>query len=132
VRIGRVVGNQHLGHAGNARGRLGGCLAAATGDQHMDFTTQCLRGRDGVMRCGLQFVVAVLSNYQSAHQITFASLRSLSTSSATEPTLMPALRSGGGSTFNTRMRGATSTPRSAGVSVSSCFFFAFMMFGSDA
>ena len=37
---------------------------------------------------------------------------------------------GGSLTFKVLMRGVTSTPRSAGFSISSGFFFAFMMFGS--
>ena len=56
----------------------------------------------------------------------------LSTSSATEPTLIPAERFGGSTTFSVVSRGVTSTPRSSGFSVSTGFFFAFMMLGSEA
>ena len=41
-------------------------------------------------------------------------------------------RLGGSATFNVFRRGATSTPRSAGSRVSSSFFLAFMMLGSEA
>ena len=41
-------------------------------------------------------------------------------------------RLGGSVTFSVFRRGATSTPRSAGSRVSSGFFFAFMMLGSEA
>ena len=42
----------------------------------------------------------------------------------------PAERFGGSATFSVFRRGVTSTPRSAGLNVSSVFFFAFMMLGS--
>ena len=44
-------------------------------------------------------------------------------------TMTPALRLGGSITFRVLMRGATSTPRSSGLKISSCFFLAFMMLG---
>ena len=65
-------------------------------------------------------------------QITFASVRSFATSSATEPTFTPALRFGGSATFSVVSRGAGSTPRSAGFMLSIGFLRAFMMFGSEA
>src|SRR5690606_2186120 len=65
-------------------------------------------------------------------QITLASLRSFSTSVATSGTLMPAFRSGGDESLRIFTLGVTSTPRSAGVSSSTGFFFAFMIPGSDA
>ena len=43
---------------------------------------------------------------------------------------MPALRLAGSATCSVLMRGATSTPSVSGLTVSSGFFFAFMMFGS--
>ena len=65
-------------------------------------------------------------------QITFASVFSLATSSATEPTFTPALRFGGSATFSVVRRGAGSTPRSAGLMLSIGFLRAFMIFGSEA
>ena len=65
-----------------------------------------------------------------ANEITFASPRSFSISAFASATLMPALRFGGSSTFTVAIRGATSTPSASGFSISSGFFFAFMMFGS--
>ena len=65
-------------------------------------------------------------------QGTFASFFSFSTSSATDLTLMPALRVAGASTLMVLTVEAVETPRSPGVTVSSGFFLAFMMFGSDA
>jgi hypothetical protein len=65
-------------------------------------------------------------------QMTFASFFSLSTSSWTDATLTPAPRFGGSTTFSVFSRCAASTPRSAAVTVSSGFFFAYMMLGSEA
>src|SRR6185503_3268569 len=65
-------------------------------------------------------------------QITFASVLSLLTSSATEPTFWPAFRFAGSSTRTTVRRGVGSTPRSAGFLLSIVFLRAFMMFGSEA
>ena len=45
---------------------------------------------------------------------------------------MPAERLGGSATFSVFRRGVGSTPRSSGYTVSSGFFFAFMMLGSEA
>ena len=69
--------------------------------------------------------------YQAA-EITLASLRSFSTSSCTEPTFLPAWRLAGSFTLTTVSRGAGSTPRSAGFTVSIGFLRAFMMLGSEA
>ena len=67
---------------------------------------------------------------KNSHQSTPASFFSFETSSATSATMTPALRAAGSVVFTTVSRGATSTPKSSGVLVSSGFFFAFMMFGS--
>ena len=63
-------------------------------------------------------------------QATFASFFSFATSVATSATLIPAVRFGGSLTLSVFSRAATSTPRSIGRTVSSGFFFAFMMLGS--
>mmetsp|Transcript_22629 Transcript_22629/g.76017 ORF Transcript_22629/g.76017 Transcript_22629/m.76017 type:complete len:274 (-) Transcript_22629:58-879(-) len=64
--------------------------------------------------------------------MTLASFTSLSTSSSTLPTLMPAWRLGGSATCNTSSLGSSPTPRSSGESFSIFFFLAFMMLGSVA
>jgi hypothetical protein len=61
-----------------------------------------------------------------------ASVFSFSTSVFTSGTFTPAARFGGSTTLSTFRRGVTSTPRSPGVTMSSGFFFAFMMLGSVA
>ena len=84
----------------------------------------------GLDRCTEVDVIWLAGDDECGHgQITLASFLSLATSVATSGTLMPALRLGGSLTFRVLMRGATSTPRSAGLTISSVFFFAFMMLG---
>jgi len=50
------------------------------GDQHVQLAAELLRGGDGVEGCLPDALVVVLGYDQDRHQITFASLRSLSTS----------------------------------------------------
>ena len=127
----RRVGVQHLGHAGDLRRRGGRSGGAGTGHQHVDLAATGQRGGHGVERGALDGRVVVFGNDEGCHgQITFASFLSLATSAATSGTFTPAPRLGGSDTLSVLMRGATSTPRSAGLSVSSGFFLAFMMLGS--
>ncbi len=77
-------------------------------------------------------LVGFEENEARHRQITFASVRSLFTSSATDLTFWPALRFGGSDTLIKVKRGVTSTPRSAGFTVAIGFFRAFMIFGSEA
>jgi hypothetical protein len=133
VRIGGVVGQQDLGDAFDLGSGVGSGLAAFTGNQYFDIATDGLGRGNGVQRRGNQPGVVVFCNNQSCHvQITLASFLSLSTSSSTLLTLMPPLRAAGDSTFSTLTVEAVLTPRSSGLRVSSGFFLAFMMFGSDA
>jgi hypothetical protein len=44
----RAVGVDHLGHAGDLAGRLGGFTGVGAGDQHVDFAAAGDRRRDGV------------------------------------------------------------------------------------
>src|SRR5579862_7870635 len=127
-----VVHQQDLSHAGNRGSRFGCRTAALAGDQQGELAADFLCRRHGVQRCRLQRRVVMLGQEKNAHQITFASLRSLSTSSATLFTLTPDLRFGGSPTFRVLRRGAGSTPSCSGVKVSMGFFFAFMMLGSEA
>jgi hypothetical protein len=127
-----IVGDQYLGHAGQFRGggRSGGKIDAR--HQYMHFAKGG-RGGNGAARRLLDARIVKFEENEARHrQITFASVRSLFTSSATEPTFWPALRFGGSETLSTVRRGVTSTPRSAGFMLAIGFFRAFMMFGSDA
>ena len=113
---------------------LGGGLCSSSGvvasDEHMHVATASGSSGHGVEGGALDGRVVVFGNDECGHdQITFATFLSLSTSVATSGTLMPALRLAGSMTLRVLMRGATSTPRSSGLTVSSCFFLAFMMLG---
>ena len=133
VGVGRVLGLQHLGDAGDGGRRLGGFAGIAAGHQHVHVRAHLGRGGDGVGDVGADGLAVVRGDNEDGHdQITPASLRSLSTSSATVFTLMPDLRLGGSSTFSVLRRGATSTPSASGASTSIGFFLAFMMLGSEA
>ena len=115
------------------RGLARGGGASLPRDEHVHVAAHLRGGGDGVGGAGLQLRVVVLGNDEGGH-LRSPSLRILSfaTSSATSFTMTPPLRLGGSTTFRVFRRGATSTPRSAGLSVSSGFFFAFMMLGSVA
>ena len=126
----RRVRVQHLGDARDLRGGLGRGARVVARHQHMDVAADLLRGGDRVERGLLDRLLVVLGEDEDAHQITFASLRSLSTSAFASGTLTPALRLAGSTTLSVARRGVTSTPSASGLSVSSVFFFAFMMFGS--
>ena len=128
---GFAVGMDDLGDASDLGGGLGGGSGVVTGHQHMHIATAGSGGGHGVEGGALDGRVVVFGNDECGHdQITFATFLSLSTSVATSGTLMPALRLAGSMTLRVLMRGATSTPRSSGLKVSSCFFLAFMMLGS--
>ena len=110
--------------------RFGGVGA---GHEDVHITAASLGSSHGVQGRRLERGVVVFGNNKYGHvclpQITLASFFSLSTSVATSGTLMPAPRFGGSATFRVFRRGLTSTPRSSGLKVSSCFFLAFMMLG---
>ncbi len=108
MRIGRIVGHQHPGDAGDPRRRLGHRADAFAGDQRMHLAQ--LRG-GGHRRQGrvLHRAVAMLDQNQHAHAATPNSL-SLATSSSTEPTLIPACRFAGSSTLSVVRRAEMSTP----------------------
>ena len=124
------VGVDHFGHTSDLRSGGGGGTGIATSHQHMHVTTALGSSGHGVQGGALDGGVVVFSDYESSHdQITFATFFSLSTSVATSGTLIPALRLAGSATLRVLMRGATFTPRSSGLKMSSCFFLAFMMLG---
>ena len=130
------IRDQHLGDAVDGGGGLADRGAARPGDQDGDIPGARIRqmacGHDRVQGRGLEGCVVMFGNDENGHQITLASFFSLSTSSATDPTMTPAWRLAGSSTLSVVRRGVTSTPRSSGVSSSMGFFFAFMMFGREA
>ena len=128
-----IVGEQHALDAGDLRGRLGHTAAILAGYQEIDIRPGNLfGGSERVQGRGLQYPVVVFGDDESSHQITRASVLSLSTSSATEPTLCPPWRFAGSSTFSTIRRGVTSTPSASGVVVAIGFFLARMMLGKEA
>ncbi len=133
VLISRVVRKQHPFDTGNLRRRSRHRAAVEPRHQDVDIVAGNFLGRgDRVQGCGLQGPVVVLGNDESSHQITRASVLSLSTSSSTEPTLCPPWRFAGSSTLSTVSRGVTSTPSASGVVVAIGFFLARMMLGSEA
>lgn len=130
-----AVGHDDLGDAGDLRGGLAGFGGIGAGHQHVHIAAAGDGGGDGVQGGGLDGGVVVFGNNECGHglktpQITLASFFSLSTRAATSATLTPAPRLGGSATLRVFRRGLTSTPRSSGLTVSSCFFLAFMMLGS--
>lgn len=93
--------------------------------------------RDGIEGCQLERGVVVFGNYKygrdSLPPITLASFFSLSTSVGTSGTSMPAARPGGLSNLQGLQARRDIDARSArDLTVSSCFFLAFMMLGSVA
>ncbi len=131
MRVERVVGDEHLLHAVELRGGFGHRVAALTGHENDDIAAELRSGGDGLRGRVVQRLVVVVCNNKRGHPITPASL-SFDTSSAADSTLIPAERCGGSDTFTTSRWFFTSTPKSPGVFSSIGFFFAFMMFGSDA
>ena len=132
IGIDGIVCAEDLGDAGDLA--AGGCRVAATLARNQQVNVGAdLNGcgyRIAGRRCDL--TVIYFSYNKDAHQITFASDISLETSSCTSATLPPPSRFGGSATCITWRRGAVSTPRSAGLTSSIGFFFAFMMLGSEA
>ena len=133
MRVSGIVSDQDFAHACDFRSGFSHGASALACDQYVDVATDFGSGSHGV-QCGRgQHFVVVFSDYQDSHdQITFASFFSFSTSSATDLTLMPALRAAGASTFRVLLVEAVETPKASGVSTSRGFFLAFMMFGRDA
>ena len=131
--VGDIVGEPHPLDAGDLRCRLGHAAAILAGHQDIDIAAgDLLGGGDRVEGRGLQYPVVVFGDDESSHQITRASVLSLSTNSVTEPTLCPPWRFAGSSTLSTTSRGVTSTPSASGVVVAIGFFLARMMLGSEA
>src|SRR5690606_5556509 len=132
VLISGIVGHEDLGDAGDLRGGFRSASAILACDEDMHVLVDQGGGRHHVAGSGLELALRVLSDDEDAHQITFASFTSFSTSSWTVFTLPPPWRFGGSATLITFSRGVRSTPSASGANSSIGFFFAFMMFGSDA
>ena len=132
MRIGRVIGQQHLLDAGELGGSFRSTLGALARDQHVDIGAEGCGRRQRLVGRVLDPGIVVFGNQQRGHQSTPASVLSLLTSSATSLTLTPALRPAGSVVLRTSRRGVRSTPVSAAVFSAIGFFFAFMMFGSEA
>src|SRR5579864_1091327 len=131
MRVGGGVYVQYLAYSADFRCIGHRSRRFMTGYQQMNLAADLRRGSDGAERRAMERRIVVFSNNKNGHdQITLASLRSLSINVAMSGTIIPLLRAGGSVTSSTVRRGATSTPSASGVSVSSGFFFAFMMLGS--
>ena len=108
VRFG--VGDEHLGDAVELRRGFGHCFAIMPGDQDVHLGAKRLGGGQRLVGRVLERRIVVLGEKKCRHQIAPASFLSLSTSSATDFTLTPALRTGGSAVLTTSSRGAMSTP----------------------
>src|SRR5262249_42907993 len=128
VRVGLIFGEEDTPHSRDLRRGFGDPAAIVAGNDDVDIVSGNFRGGgERVERRRLQFGVVVFGDDKSSHQITRASVLSLSTSSVTEPTLRPPCRFGGSSTLSTASLGVTSTPSASGVVVTIGFFLARMM-----
>jgi hypothetical protein len=127
----RVLRDQHLADTREG-GRLRGDRGPIRGEhQHVDGRACDLRcTADALGGAGVQPGTVVFRNDQDLAHHTNPFFLSASTSSATSFTMTPFWRCGGGSTRTVLNAGASLSPKSPSPSVSSGFFFAFMMSGS--
>ncbi len=132
VLVGGTVDVQHLGDTDNLPCGHGGGARIAAGHQHVHIGVDGGSSRHGIKNDGNDCRIVVIGDDENSHQMTPTSFFSLLTSSATVSTLIPPSRCDGSVTFSVVRRGAMSTPSSSGVISAISFFFAFMMFGSDA
>ena len=132
IRVLGCIRNNHFADACNRCGRFCCFAAIMSGDKCVNIAANSLGCGDSVQRRCIYRTIIMFDNNKNAHHITFASFFSLSTSSATDPTLMPADRAAGSSTFTTFSRGVVSMPSSFALRLSIGFFLAFMIFGRDA
>ena len=142
-----ILGKQAIDDDANQTGQMLAALAdlpqgtfaskVEVAGEHVHVTTALDGCGDGVEGGALEAGVVVFCDDECGHvgflclvpQMTLASFLSLSTRVAMSGTLMPAPRLAGSATLIVLRRGATSTPRSSGLTVSNCFFLAFMMLG---
>ena len=104
----RRVGDMDLARACNLGGGLGNCADARTGDQQMN-VAKLGGGTNGGQRRVFYRAAVMFDQYERLHFAIPIPLRR-STSSSTDPTLIPAWRLPGSTTFSVSSRGATSTP----------------------
>src|SRR5450830_213135 len=94
--VGGVVSHQYFRHASDFRSGFSDGTHALACNQHVNVATDLRSGSHGVQGGRSHDLVVVFGDYQDSHsQITFASFFSFSTSSATDLTLIPALRASG-------------------------------------
>ncbi len=108
--VGGRVGEQHLGHAVKLGGGFRDRFAIVAGDQNVHLGAERLGGGQRLVGRVLERDIVVLGEEKCRHQIAPASFLSLSTSSATDFTFTPALRTGGSEVLTTSSRGLMSTP----------------------
>src|SRR4051794_15016989 len=101
-------GGIDLRHAGDLRRRLRDVIGIVARDQRMHFAELRRRG-DRPKRCILDVAAVMFDEDQNAH-FAIPKPLSRSTSSSTLPTLIPAWRLAGSTTFSVSSRRATSTP----------------------
>src|SRR6185312_12488143 len=100
IGVGGIVGDEHLGDAGDLGRGLGARTAILPGDQDVDVAADGAGGGDDVERRRLERRIVVFGKQENGHQMTRASFLSLSTNSATEATLWPPWRLAGSSTLS--------------------------------
>src|SRR5690606_36880112 len=118
-------------HAVELCGGFANYAASGPGHQHVDLAADLPRRRHGPSGRAVERGIVVFRNDQDRH-ITRASSLSFATSSETEPTFEPGLRSAGLAVETTVSVGARLTPRLAASIFSSGFFLAFITLGSEA
>src|SRR6516164_7958061 len=126
------LGNEHFFDAGEFRGGLRSWPDILPRDEHVNRLAQRFCGTQSLGGDVIEVTAFNISQNKRRHAITPASFLSFARSSATEPTLTPALRVEGSLVFKIFRRGEASTPKSATVFSAIGFFFAFIMLGSEA
>mgnify|MGYP001124772601 CR=1 FL=1 len=94
-----MLDQENLGHAGHAGRSLGHRPRVLAGDEDVDIATDPAGRRDGGQGGLVEALAVVLGENENGHQTIPTSCLSFATSSSTEPSLTPAWRRGGSSTF---------------------------------
>ncbi len=130
-RIGGTIDSEHIGDAGNGRSLARNGRRVGRQHQYVDGRVGDFRGAThALQRAGIELRTVMFCNDKDLAHYTNPFFLSASTSSATSFTIVPFWRCGGASTFTVVNAEAPSAPKSARPSVSSGFFFAFMMSGN--